>query len=229
MVIKEVPYEDLYNQYRDMIHDIAFKFVGYCRILGADMDDLIQEGNIALMKAQMNYNEASGNEFSTLAYNYIEGYIKVFIAEKVKPIHIPRSAQSTMNELKAYEEKHGRIDIQDFCKIYRRDPDCVKGLLFWNDSKNLIPIHKKVTNNDRYGGNQVNAEELVFAEDDLTEIIYKDFTDLLSPEQKKILDMRISGDSYNQIGKSLGFSGQSARMKMKPIKKKAQKYFRRLN
>ena len=57
--------------------------------LGLDLSDLIQEGNIGLMKAVDKFNYRLGNKFSTYATNWINQGITRSVADHARTIRIP--------------------------------------------------------------------------------------------------------------------------------------------
>lgn len=54
-----------------------------------DIDDLISEGNYALLLAYDRFDEQSGRRFSTFAYHYIQGFIVRYLESKVNAIRTP--------------------------------------------------------------------------------------------------------------------------------------------
>lgn len=69
------------------------------------LEDLIQEGNLGLMKATTMYDYTKGFSFSTYATYWIKQYISRYVNEKVPTIHISTDRQlKTKAYLKAKEE-----------------------------------------------------------------------------------------------------------------------------
>lgn len=62
----------LFKKYEPLISSIASRFTSYCGSLGLDINDLIQEGRIALNNAILNYREDRDDTFYTFARVCIE-------------------------------------------------------------------------------------------------------------------------------------------------------------
>src|SRR5574344_1945300 len=58
-----------------------------------DFEDLVQEGEVALIKAVDAFNPTLGFKFSTLAYPYISGNIQKFVDKNISQWHRPRGPQ----------------------------------------------------------------------------------------------------------------------------------------
>ena len=78
---------------------------------GIDLDDLIQEGNVALIEAVHTFNSSMGNRFSTYAMSVIERTITEYIENNRKIVRIPGAAGSDIsrfiNEESRLEEATG--------------------------------------------------------------------------------------------------------------------------
>ena len=81
-----------------LVISIALKYVNH----GLPLLDIIQDGNIGLIKAVDNYKINEITSFSTYAYTAIENCIRRGIDEKVRMIVIP---VNKLQEIKKYREK----------------------------------------------------------------------------------------------------------------------------
>ena len=91
-----------------LVHSIAKKYL----FSGQPMDDLLQEGNIGLIKAVDRFDWRRGFKFSTYATWWIRQQVGRFVADKNKtirlPVHVYEKTQRIAQAARAYELTHGR-------------------------------------------------------------------------------------------------------------------------
>ncbi|MCL2749318.1 MAG: RNA polymerase sigma factor RpoD [Alphaproteobacteria bacterium] len=82
------------------------------RGLGLDLSDLVQDGNIGLMKAVDKFDYRLGNKFSTYATNWIQQGISRSIADQARTIRIPVHMIDNIHKIqkatRQFMHKHGR-------------------------------------------------------------------------------------------------------------------------
>jgi len=72
---------------------------------GVDMDDLLQEGRLALLQAERNYRPEEG-EFATFAYHYIRGYIHNYVVRKAPEPQLPTDEDGHEVDVEDYRNQH---------------------------------------------------------------------------------------------------------------------------
>ena len=90
-----------------LVYSIAKKYL----FSGQPMDDLLQEGNIGLIKAVDRYEWRRGFRFSTYATWWIRQQVGRFVADKGRtirlPVHVYEKTQRIAQAARAYEFRHG--------------------------------------------------------------------------------------------------------------------------
>lgn len=89
---------------------------------GISLEDLIQEGNIGLMKAVDKYDPERGFRFATMASWWIEQAISRGIANKSRTIRVPVHIWEKTQKIRAFERKfeqtHGTMpEIEDYAEF----------------------------------------------------------------------------------------------------------------
>jgi len=166
--------------------------------LGVPMMDLIEEGNLGLMKAVEKYNHRRGYRFSTYAAWWIRQYITRAIANQGKTIRIPvYMVESAMRFKKISEQL--RLELKRkprLGEIARRMRLSMKRV------KQLDKMVSKISSLNAPIGDEGTAEFMDLIEDEniataadgLIEFLKKERVDELlkqmSPREKKILTLR---------------------------------------
>ena len=114
--------DELINSNLRLVVSVAKKYVGGS---GMSLLDLIQEGNVGLMKAVERFDYHKGYKFSTYAMWWIRQSVTRAIADQSKTIRIPVHMRETMNKIRKESRRFlsetGREptakEISEFMKI----------------------------------------------------------------------------------------------------------------
>ena len=111
----------LFKKYEPLIVSIASKYSTYCSTLGLDINDLIQEGRIALNNAINKYEENKDNTFYTFAKICIERKIKSAI------IMAKRQKHRVLNESVSIDSvmKDTNLSFEKIIGNYDNEPEKV--------------------------------------------------------------------------------------------------------
>lgn len=117
--------ENLIKINQPLVKKIAAKYVGVAK--GFTHDDLINEGNIGLIKAISKYKVSLGYEFSTYATYWIRQAITRAIADKANLVRIPVHAIENINKINRIENElelaKPKYTIEDVCEIANMDKE----------------------------------------------------------------------------------------------------------
>lgn len=207
---------------------------------GLDIEDLIQEGSMGLIKAIDKYDWSRGNKFSTYATWWIRQAITRAIADQARTIRVPVHMVETINKLIKTE----RILIQEL----GRDPtleevaEKMGGALEGFNPKKISDIKKlniDPVSLDKSVGHDEESQFVDFVQDEdmmtpeeftdkelLIEHIDEIFKKVLTPKEEEIIRSRYGLPPYNrpmtleEVGKHHDFTRERARqIEAKAIRK----------
>ncbi len=170
------------NKYKNLVR----KKAGSMYILGADRDDLIQEGMIGLFKAVRDYDIGRDASFATFADLCISRQMYSAIQASARKKHAPLNTYISI-----YKETEGS------------DNTSLEDVL--ESDSSIIPEQQVI-----------DKENLM----DLEETIDRE----LSPLERQVLDLYITGMSIKNISAVLGRDEKSTDNAMQRIRKKLKKY-----
>ena len=155
--------EYLLNKYKDLVNLKVGKYF----IIGAEKEDIIQEGMIGLYKAVKNYEADKQNSFKSFANLCIERQLITAIKTSNRQKHIPLNSSLSLN-MPVYENDDNNVPlIEFFDSKTTEDPlDTITKKEYYKlignkINKNLSTFEKKVLTKFAEGESYVKiAEEL---------------------------------------------------------------------
>lgn len=158
-------FEYLLTKYKDLVNAKVSKYF----IIGAERDDIVQEGLIGLFKAIKDYKPDMQNSFKNFANMCIERQLITAIKTSNRQKHMPLNSYLSLN-ISAYDEEEGESDtslIDVFNTNLIEDPlDTITKKEYYQNiedtiDKSLSDFEKKVLNKYINGKSYVEiAEEL---------------------------------------------------------------------
>lgn len=174
----------LMEKYKDLVRSKARSMY----ILGADNDDLIQEGMIGLFKAVRDYDAGRDASFYTFAELCISRQIYTAVQASRRKKHIP---------------------LNNYISLYGNVSDNAQ-----DDDKYLI--------DDLQQSGAQSPEEMVIDRENVERLEQK-IEESLSPFEKQVLDLYLTGMSYVQIARVLGKDEKSTDNALSRLKTKIKK------
>ncbi len=216
---------------RLVVH-LAKKFINN----GISFMDLIQEGNIGLMKAVEKFEHTRGNKFGTYAYWWIKQSIERAIADKARTIRIPVHVNEKMKKIsrvaKELEDRLKRRPTPEEISRKARLPiDKVEEIL--GVVREPQTLEDNANTDDSFGMIRFVADKKAISPHDITvdselKSKLKGVMNVLSPREQKIIKMRFgigqgSPNTLEEIGRKMNLSRERIRQieaaALKKIKK----------
>lgn len=215
--------EQLVRSNLRLVVNIAKKYVGR----GMSLGDLIEEGNLGLIKAVDYFNPDYGTRFSTYAAWWIKQSIKRALLANVQPVHIPTYMVALMNQWRhttsELQNRLGRtLDVEEMAEIMHLS--LRKAKIIYHIVEILSSV-KDTSGSDNADDNQVfeetlpdqNAgkpEDTLVADEERTKVL--GLLNEIEPREADVLRSHYGLGGYKpmtlkQIGKQLGLTRERIR------------------
>lgn len=212
--------EILINHNLRLVVSIAKKYIGR----GLSFLDLIQEGNLGLIKAVDKYEVEKGFKFSTYATYWIKQSISRAIMDQTRNIRIPIHAIELLSNIKKierdFQQKYGyKPKIDEIAKILNLDSNKIKEIYTWKKdttSLDLVVGDEKDTTIESLIEDKSVEYDFSRVENWDRSVAIQKILETLNEREKYVIIHRFGigldkSETLDEIGKSLSLSRERVR------------------
>jgi RNA polymerase sigma factor (sigma-70 family) len=187
-----------------------------------EFEDLVAEGNLALVKAAQNFDTNNGASFSSYACVCIDGAIKQFINRVTPVVSFNCRASEISSMIVTDGNEYDSVD--EIMKKYNVIRSVAGAAKLYILNKYYASLNEKVTHDEE------DADDLMdlvtqHREDYVFHVSFQKFYNRLTEKEKRIVIGRMIGESHKEIGDSMGVSREAVRARIKKIRKKYDNSF----
>jgi RNA polymerase primary sigma factor len=169
---------------------------------GQELMDLVQEGNIGLMKAVDKWEYRLGYKFSTYATWWIQQAVTRSIADQARTIRIPVHMIETINKLKRFvrdaEAKNKDLSLVELSKLMNLSLEKIKKIIALSEEVIITESNNPEEDMnllDSYPDNYFDNPENITIHKGLQKTIDQ-ILETIPPKEAKIIRMRFGIGSY---------------------------------